>query len=69
LRAQAIKSEFYPDLGESNKQQKRQWKYVASRGIGFVVSNVEKEDFTLKNMHSGAQKKCSLSELIKELKE
>jgi histidyl-tRNA synthetase len=69
LRAQGIKSEFYPDLGESNKQQKRQWKYVASRGIGFVVSNLEKEDFTLKNMHSGAQKKCSLSELIKELKE
>ncbi len=69
LRAQAIKSEFYPDLGESNKQQKRQWKYVASRAIEFVVSNVEKEIFTLKNMHSGAQKNCSLSELTQELKE
>jgi len=69
LRAQAIKSEFYPDLGESNKQQKRQWKYVASRAIEFVVSNVEKEIFTLKNMHSGAQKKCSLSELTQELNE
>jgi histidyl-tRNA synthetase len=69
LRVQNIKSEFYPDLGESNKQQKRQWKYVANRAIAFVVSQVENDVFTLKNMDSGAQKKCSLSELLKELKE
>ena len=49
LRANGIKSEFYPDLGVSNKQEKRQWKYVASRAILFVVSKVENDVFTLKN--------------------
>jgi histidyl-tRNA synthetase len=68
LRANAIKSEFYPDLGESNKQQKRQWKYVSSREIEFVVSNVENDVFTLKNMNSGTQTKCSLLELVQQLK-
>jgi histidyl-tRNA synthetase len=68
LRVQEIKTEFYPDLGESNKQQKRQWKYVANRTIEFVVSQVENDVFTLKNMDSGAQIKCSLSELVRELK-
>ena len=68
LRAHAIKSEFYPDLGESNKQQKRQWKYVTNREIEFVVSEVENDIFTLKNMISGAQSNCSLSELVKQLK-
>ena len=29
LREHNIKSELYPDLGESNKGQKRQWKYVS----------------------------------------
>ena len=67
LRANNIKSEFYPDLGESNKQQKRQWKYVSTREIEFVVSNVENDLFTLKNMISGEQTDCSLSELIKKL--
>jgi histidyl-tRNA synthetase len=68
LRANAIKSEFYPDLGESNKQQKRQWKYVSSREIEFVVSNVENDVFTLKNMISGIQTNCSLLELVQQLK-
>ena len=68
LRANGIKSEFYPDLGVSNKQEKRQWKYVASRAILFVVSKVENDVFTLKNMNSGAQTNCSLSELVEKLK-
>ncbi len=68
LREQAIKSEFYPDLGESNKQQKRQWKYVSSREIEFVVSKVENNFFTLKNMNSGEQVNCSLTELVEILK-
>jgi histidyl-tRNA synthetase len=68
LRAQGVKSEFYPDLGESNKQEKRQWKYVSSREIAFVVSNVEKDVFTLKNMDSGEQNKYSLAALIEKLK-
>ncbi len=68
LREQAIKSEFYPDLGESNKQQKRQWKYVSNREIEFVVSKVENDVFTLKSMNSGEQTNCSLSELVNKLK-
>jgi histidyl-tRNA synthetase len=68
LRENNIKSEFYPDLGESNKQQKRQWKYVSNREIEFVVSKVENDVFTLKNMISGEQTNCSLLELEKKLK-
>jgi len=69
LRKKNIKSEFYPDLGESNKQQKRQWKYVTNRELEFVVSRVENDLFTLKNMNSGEQINCSLSELITKMKE
>ena len=69
LRKKNIKSEFYPDLGESNKQQKRQWKYVTNRELEFVVSKVENDLFTLKNMNSGEQINCSLSELITKMKE
>jgi histidyl-tRNA synthetase len=68
LREQAIKSEFYPDLGESNKQQKRQWKYVSTREIEFVVSKVENNIFTLKNMNSGEQVNYSFTELVEKLK-
>ncbi|WKD86849.1 Histidine--tRNA ligase [Polaribacter huanghezhanensis] len=68
LRKNNIKSEFYPDLGESNKQQKRQWKYVTNRALEFVVSEVDNDVFTLKNMNSGEQTTCSLSELIEKLK-
>lgn len=68
LREHTIKSEFYPDLGESNKAQKRQWKYVTNREIEFVVSEVKNDVFTLKNMNSGEQTDCSLSELINKLK-
>ena len=68
LRENNIKSEFYPDLGESNKAQKRQWKYVTNREIEFVVSNVENNLYSLKNMISGEQTDCSLSELIATLK-
>jgi histidyl-tRNA synthetase len=68
LRAHGIKSEFYPDLGESNKQEKRQWKYVSSRAIAFVVSKVENDVFTLKDMTSNEQINCSLLELVEKLK-
>ena len=69
LREKNIKSEFYPDLGESNKAQKRQWKYVSNRAIEFVISKVENNVFILKNMNSGQQTNCSLEELINMLKE
>ena len=68
LRENNVKSEFYPDLGVSNKQQKRQWKYVSSREIEFVVSKVENDVFTLKNMTSSEQTDCSLSDLVEKLK-
>jgi histidyl-tRNA synthetase len=68
LREHTIKSEFYPDLGVSSKQKKRQWKYVSSREIEFVVSKVEKDVFTLKNMISGEQVNYSLLELVQQLK-
>ncbi len=69
LREHSIKSEFYPDLSESNKGQKRQWKYVSNREIEYVVSTVENDIFTLKHMNSGEQSMCSLPNLIHNLKE
>ena len=68
LRSNNIKSELYPDLGKSGKQQKKQWKYVSTREIEFVVSKVENELFTLKNMNTSEQTICNLSEMIKTLK-
>jgi histidyl-tRNA synthetase len=63
-----VKSELYPDLGTSNKQQKRQWKYVASREIAFVVSEISNDMYTLKNMGTGVQEACDLRALIEKLK-
>ncbi|MCG1037245.1 histidine--tRNA ligase [Polaribacter sargassicola] len=68
LRENGVKSEFYPDLAESNKAQKRQWKYITNRAIEFVVSKVENDVFTLKNMSSGEQTNCTLVDLINTLK-
>ncbi|WBX73011.1 histidine--tRNA ligase [Tenacibaculum pacificus] len=65
LRENNIKSELYPDVAVSNKQEKKQWKYVGSRGIEFVVTDVENEVFVLKNMINGEQTTCSLDELKK----
>ncbi|MGB0880672.1 MAG: histidine--tRNA ligase [Polaribacter sp.] len=67
LREKGIKCEIYPDVGESNKQQKRQWKYATNRKIDFVVSKVEGDVFTLKNMNNFEQSECSLNELIEKL--
>jgi len=36
--------------------------------IEFVVSKVENDVFTLKNMNSGEQVDCSLTELVEKLK-
>jgi len=68
LRNNNIKCELYPDLGKSGKQQKKQWKYITTREIEFVVSKVENELFTLKNMNTSEQTICNLSEMIKTLK-
>ena len=68
LRENNIKCEIYPDVAASNKQQKKQWKYVSNRAIEYVVSEVENEVFTLKNMQTAEQKKCNVEELINTLK-
>ncbi|MCG8893422.1 histidine--tRNA ligase [Tenacibaculum finnmarkense] len=65
LRENNIKSELYPDTATSNKQEKKQWKYVGSRGIEFVVTDVNNDVFVLKNMLNGEQTTCSLDELKK----
>jgi histidyl-tRNA synthetase len=64
LRKNNIKCEIYPDVASSNKKEKKQWKYVSERGIEFVVSKVENNQFVLKKMSDGEQINCSLTELI-----
>jgi histidyl-tRNA synthetase len=68
LRAYNIKSELFPD----DAKMKKQMNYANKREIEFVVivgsQEIEKQEFTLKNMISGEQLKCSLSELVDKLK-
>jgi histidyl-tRNA synthetase len=68
LRAYNIKSELFPD----DAKMKKQMNYANKREIEFVVivgsQEIEKQQFTLKNMISGEQLKCSLSELVDKLK-
>tara|TARA_R110002073_G_scaffold8207_1_gene45696 strand:- start:135368 stop:136732 length:1365 start_codon:yes stop_codon:yes gene_type:complete len=68
LRKAGIKSEIYPDTASSNKQQKKQWKYVSNRGIEFVISDMQNDQFTLKDMINGIQTDCTLEELILKTK-
>jgi histidyl-tRNA synthetase len=53
LRNAGIKSEIYPDTASSNKQQKKQWKYVSTREISFVISEIQQNKFILKDMNDG----------------
>ena len=64
LRNAGIKSEIYPDTASSNKQQKKQWKYVSTREISFVISEIQQNKFLLKDMKDGSQSVCTLEELI-----
>ena len=68
LRANNVKSELYPDAAKMKKQMN----YANKREIEFVVlvgsQEVEKEEYTLKNMISGEQTKCSLLDLVDKLK-
>lgn len=65
LRAKGIKTELYP---ESDKL-KKQMNYANRREIPFVVmvgvNELENNNFTLKNMHTGEQQVCTLEELLK----
>ncbi|MDP2541947.1 histidine--tRNA ligase [Tenacibaculum discolor] len=67
LRQNNIKSEMYPDVANSNNQQKKQWKYATNREIEFVVTTVENGTLVVKNMSTGEQTTCSLDELINKV--
>jgi histidyl-tRNA synthetase len=67
LRNVGIKTEIYPDTAISNKQQKKQWKYVSTRQISFVISEIQQNKFTLKDMNNGFQTVCTLEELIDKM--
>jgi histidyl-tRNA synthetase len=67
LRNVGIKTEIYPDTASSNKQQKKQWKYVSARNIAFVISEIQNNTFKLKDMFNGTQVVCTLDELINKM--
>ena len=67
LRNVGIKTEIYPDTASSNKQQKKQWKYVSTRKIAFVISEIQNNTFKLKDMSNGSQVVCTLDELIDKM--
>lgn len=65
LRANGVKAELYPDVAGSNNQQKKQWKYVDKRGIEFVITTVEDEQFKFKNTQTREEKLLTIKEIIK----
>ena len=67
LRNVGVKTEIYPDTASSNKQQKKQWKYVSTRNISFVISEIQNNTFKLKDMSDGSQLVCTLNELIDKM--
>lgn len=68
LRNEGVKSEIYPDVGVSNNQQKKQWKYAITRAIPFVISGIENDKFVVKDVEAGEQCNLSLEELISKTK-
>ncbi len=66
LRDNSIKSELYPDVATSNKQQKKQFKYATTREIEFVVTEIENDKFVVKN--NGEQFLLSVNELVEKTK-
>ncbi len=65
LRENNVKCEMYPDVATSNKQQKKQWKYVSNREISYVISRMENELFVVKKMKTGEQIVCNMDELMR----
>lgn len=69
LRQKGIKCELYPD----DAKLKKQFSYADKRKIPFVIlvgtSEMENQQFTLKNMNTGEQKKCTLEQIYKEVAE
>ncbi|MCH2032035.1 MAG: histidine--tRNA ligase [Tenacibaculum sp.] len=64
LRFNGVKAELYPDVATSNNQQKKQWKYVDKRGIEFVITTVEDEQFKFKNTQTREEKLLTIKEII-----
>jgi histidyl-tRNA synthetase len=68
LREAGVHTEIYPDAAKMKKQMN----YANKRGIPFLVLVGEEEmnanSYTLKNMNSGEQTNCLLTELIKAFK-
>jgi len=67
LRANGIASEMYPSSVNNNKQMKKQMNYANKRKFPFVVlvgsDEMDKSEFTVKNMTDGTQQKMNLEEL------
>lgn len=68
LRNENIKTELYPD----NTKLKKQLNYANKRNIPYTVlvgsSELDGQEFTLKNMETGEQQTCNLETLIKIVK-
>ena len=67
LRAVGISAEIYPDVAQSNKQQKKQWKYADTRDIAYVVTAIEDRKLKVKNRLENQQFSCTLEELIHKI--
>ncbi|HEY9185355.1 MAG TPA: histidine--tRNA ligase [Salegentibacter sp.] len=67
LRRNKVVAELYPDAAKMNKQMK----YANKREIPFVVlageEEMQREQFTLKNMKTGDQDRVSINELMKKV--
>ncbi|MFV0247382.1 MAG: histidine--tRNA ligase [Tenacibaculum sp.] len=59
-----IKAELYPDIALGNNHVKKQWKYATSREIKFVVTDIEKDKFKVKNMQNGNTDLLTINELV-----
>ncbi|AUC75965.1 MULTISPECIES: histidine--tRNA ligase [unclassified Olleya] len=72
LREAGINAELYPDKITNGKHMKKQMNYANKRNIPYVVLVGEEElktnQFTLKNMISGAQDTMDLETMISKLK-
>lgn len=68
LREKGFNAELYPD----NAKMKKQMTYANKRNVPYVVMVGEEElknnKYTLKDMSSGEQQKCSLDELLNKVK-
>jgi len=69
LRSVGIAAELYPDASKMNKQMG----YADKRSILFAVlagdNEMETGTYTLKNMKSGEQERCSLDTLVEKIQE